>query len=129
MKARFLKGGITDPVAHVNKTNKQASEVWSWTWMFGLVFIIIFSIANLYSATIKKYDLQLYHFIFFGILSIIINHLLLFRHNKYKKYFKEFDKMEKAERRKWAWLSLLIVVAIVIFFFGSFSILTYRLHH
>jgi magnesium-transporting ATPase (P-type) len=129
MKERALKGGITDPAEHLNKAYKQASEVWSWTWMFGLVFIIIFSIANLYSAIIKESNLQLYHFIFFSILSSIINHLLLFRHNKYKKYFKEFDNMEKAERTKWAWISFLVVLSVIIFFFGSFMILTYRLHH
>jgi hypothetical protein len=130
LKARFLKAGITEPEEYYNKIwTKPASEYWSWGFIFGLVFLIFIGIANIYSAIIKETNLQLYHFIIFGILSVIINHLLLFRHDKYLKYFKKFDKMQKAERTKWAWISFLVVLSVIIFFFGSFMILTYRLHH
>jgi hypothetical protein len=130
LKARSLKAGITDPEEQFNKIwTKPVSEFWSWGFIFGLVLIIFIGIANLYSAVIKEYNLQGYHIIIFSILSVIINHLLLFRHDKYLKYFKEFDKMQKAERTKWAWISFMVVLGIILFIAGSFAILTYRLHH
>jgi len=51
----------------------------------------------------------------------------LFKHDKYLGYFKEFEKMEKHEKKKWGWLSLIVIIGIFLYAIGSFVFMSYRL--
>lgn len=127
----FKKMGI-NPLEEVNKAFKRPdigiSSIFAGGLMYGLVFLLCFGVVNLYSAVIQKeLNLQLYHFIALIIMSLIVNHFLLFKRDKYLSYFKEFEKMEKTEKRKWAWISLGVILIILFFSIGSFAFLNYRL--
>ncbi len=54
---------------------------------------------------------------------ILINNYLLFKGNKYLKYFDEFDKCGTNTRQLYSWISFITVVIIVAFFFLSFNVL------
>lgn len=50
----------------------------------------------------------------------ILNEKLLFKNDKYLKYFNEFDKESKRVRYKWNWISFAIITGILAFFVLSF---------
>jgi uncharacterized BrkB/YihY/UPF0761 family membrane protein len=130
-KKHFAKRGI-DPIEEVNKAYKRPdiglSSIFAGGFMYILVFLICFGLVNLYSAVVQKeLNLKLYHFIAFIVVSFVVNYFLLFRHDKYLSYFKEFEKMSRADKKKWAWISLGVILSILIFSIGSFVFLNYRL--
>jgi multisubunit Na+/H+ antiporter MnhB subunit len=121
-----------DPVTEVNKAFKRPdiglSSIFSGGLMYALVGLLCFGIVNLYEGTTQKMlDLTIYHFICIIIISLVVNYLLLFKHDKYLGYFKEFEKMEKADKKMWAWISVGVILGILAFFIGSFIFMNYRL--
>lgn len=130
-KRHFEKMGI-NPVTEVNKAFRRPdiglSSIFSGGLMYILVFLFCFGIVNLYSAITQiELNLKLYHFIALIIISFIVNHFLLFKHDKYLNYFKEFEKMEKTDKMRWACISLGVILIILLFSIGSFVFLNYRL--
>lgn len=57
----------------------------------------------------------------------IFNHIVLFKNDKYLIYFKKFEKMSKQEARKGVWMTILFILAVLLFFVASFTTLTYML--
>jgi hypothetical protein len=53
--------------------------------------------------------------------SLLFNYFTLFRGNRYLTYFKEFDKIEINEKKKYYWMSFIIILFIVAFFITSFK--------
>ena len=54
---------------------------------------------------------------------ILINHLLLFKNDKYLSYFDEFDKMDERKQRRYYLLSLTTILLIIVLFVLSFTLL------
>jgi hypothetical protein len=97
-------------------------------FMYVLFLLISFASINMLSAILQKeFDLKLYHFFILIVLTIIVNHFLLFKRNKYRAYFNEFEKMTQKEKKKWAWISFLVIAGILLYSIGSFVFLDYRL--
>lgn len=71
-------------------------------------------------------NLQLYHFIILIFLTLVVNYFLLFKQKKYLIYFKEFEKMTNGEMKKWARISFIVCIGILLFFIGSFVFMAYR---
>jgi hypothetical protein len=129
----FKKLNIENPVEELNKTFKRPdigiSSIWAGGFMYGLVILLLWGLLNLLSAVfLIKLNLQFYHFIGFFCLSLIINHILLFKNNKYLGYFKKFDKMNNKEKIKWAWISFMVVLSILFIIIGSFVVLSHQYH-
>jgi hypothetical protein len=82
---------------------------------FGLIRVSVISI------------LKLHHFIIFIIAGWVVCYFLFERHGKYLAYFKEFEKMSNEDKKKWAWLSSVIIIGILVFFIGSILFQLYRL--
>ncbi|MCG2792872.1 MAG: hypothetical protein L6262_04910 [Weeksellaceae bacterium] len=104
----------------------------------GQLVLIEFGLFNLLQAGLGKSLIQYvwgpgnpYKWIFIiGMLVIpyLINNQLLWKNDKYLKYFKEFDKEPKQTRRKMAWISFGIILGILAFFVLSFVIASKVLH-
>ena len=102
--------------------------------MGGLIILIEYGLFNILQTILGEPFRQFiwepgnsYKWIFIiGLLAIpwIINEKLLFKNDKYLKYFEEFDKEPKEVRRKWAWISFGIIIGIVGFFILSFILLS-----
>jgi len=104
------------------------SSIRAGGFMHVLVFLICFGLVNYFCGLIQiNVRLRLYHFMIFVIASMVVDHFLLFRQNKYLRYFKEFEKMSHTEKKKWAWISLVTIIGIILFFIGSFFYMSYRL--
>ena len=98
--------------------------------MGGLIILIEYGLFNIFQTILGKSLIQIfwgpgssYKWIFIiGLLVLpwIINEKLLFKNNKYLKYFDEFDKEPKKIRHKYAWISLGIILGIITFFVLSF---------
>ncbi|WP_131777620.1 hypothetical protein [Chryseobacterium sp. JAH] len=135
IKKFYAKGGIddmnkfTDDIIFNNKMSGLHS-IWAGIQMGGLLVFLEYGLFNILQAILGKSLIQLvwqpgnpYKWIFiigFLIIPWIINEQLLFKNEKYLKYFEEFDKETKKVKRKWAWISFGIIIGILTFFVLSF---------
>lgn len=79
--------------------------------VLGIFFFSLLILFNLISyATIT-------HAIIVSALSGIICYFFVFKNDKYLKYFEEFEKDSKAERWKYAWVTLASVIFLFILFY------------
>ena len=130
-KKHFNKMGI-DPITEVNKIFKRPdiglSSIVAGGLMYILIGLLCLGLICLFIAINKvEFNVKIYPFIIIFAICFIVNHLLLFRHDKYLGYFKEFEKMERADMKKWAWISLVVILGILFFSIGSFMFMNYRL--
>jgi hypothetical protein len=125
-------------VNKIKKISRQLSEnrktglssLWAWGHMFFLSLILCFTVNKVVWSLILPPNIGIFDiiesihvlnmksriFIACAILvaiAYLLNHLLVFRKDKYLAYFKEFDKMETTERRKWYLISFIIIVSII----------------
>jgi hypothetical protein len=123
-KRRFAKMGVDNPVEELNKSFKKKDTGISSFRAGGLMILLItlfcFGIINIYLGLLKILYFNAY--VIFPVLPItlLFNYFLLFRHNKYLSYFKEFDEMGRANKKKWAWISLGVILFFFFFAIGSF---------
>jgi hypothetical protein len=132
-KRHFQRMNI-DPVIEVNKSyknpNNGISIFFSGNLMNALLFFIFIGIDCIYSGIKKEFFINnVYVIIFIALISLIINYFLLFKKDKYLIYFKEFDKMEHHKKKKWAMISLLVFLGIMLFLIGSFVFMISRLNN
>ncbi|WP_321437740.1 hypothetical protein [uncultured Bacteroides sp.] len=133
-KKHFKKIDI-NPVNELNNAYKKTDIVgisgfFAGNLMNALLFFICFGIYCIYNGLKKDFLINsVYVIIIIGIISFISNYFLLFRKDKYLKYFKEFDKMKHQEKKKWAMISLLIFGGVLLFLVGSFAFMIYRLNN
>jgi hypothetical protein len=133
-KKRFESFGIDDPIKYWNDAVKRPdiglSSIVSGGLMGGLIGFIGFGIFLCYEGIVKRMDdITPLMFIVIMIPPFIINYFLLFKKDKYLKYFKEFDKKPRKWKIKWAWISFGVIFGILVFLVGSFMFMDYRLHH
>ena len=82
--------------------------------LLGVLSIFFFTLLILFN--LINYGTML-HVIIVSALSGIICYFFVFKNDKYLKYFKEFEKGSKAERWKYAWITLVSVVALFLLFY------------
>jgi glucan phosphoethanolaminetransferase (alkaline phosphatase superfamily) len=102
------------------------SSIWAGGFMYILVFFMCLGTLIFFSVIIQKDFLKFYNFIILLIITLLVNHFLLFKRNKYLKYFKEFEEMPKNVKKKWAWISFVVIIGIWSFCIGSFVFMLYR---
>jgi hypothetical protein len=115
-KRHFEKKGY-DPVDVVNEAYRRPdigiSQIFSGGLMYALPGIFFVGLHCLYIAFVEKpksWEQFLYVFIGYWVISFLINHIFLFRHDKYISYFKEFEKMPRKWKIKWAWISFGVIL-------------------
>lgn len=89
--------------------------------LIGMIFFFfLLGILNLYFEFItSSISLQLYHLVILGGVSLLIYYFVILKNDKYLNYFKEFERMSKKEKRKWAWISLIMSLLIITFWIFS----------
>lgn len=137
IKTYYKKRGIDNPIALIEKVTtseeNSISEVLSGIQMGGLLVMIEFGVfnyiqgalnVNLFGVIAKN----AYYLIgFIALLLIpagIFNYYTLFKNDKYLIFFKEFKQMKVQDTKKYAFISLMAVVSIVLFCISSFVFLT-----
>ncbi len=142
IKKFYAKGGINDMNKFtdeiINDKSSGINSILAGAQTGGLLVFLEYGLFNILQAILGKSLIQYvwgpdnpYKCIFLiGLLIIpwIINNQLLWKNDKYLKYFEEFDKEPKQIRRKWAWISVGIILGILAFFILSFVIASKILH-
>lgn len=135
VKKFYEKGGIndmskfTDEIIFNNKVSGLHS-IWAGIHMGGLIILTEYGLFNIFQFLVGKSLIQyiwepghFYKWIFVAALLIIpwiLNERLLFKDDKYLKYFVEFDKYPRPLKFRWTLISLGIILGIIIFFIVSF---------
>ena len=94
------------------------STIYSGGMIGGLLFLFLVGIAHLICIPLR---LDLYSInkiillVIFLIPSYYISHILVFKNDKYIKYFKEFDKKSKFWKRVWTLITLGLIIGIPLF--------------
>ncbi len=93
-----------------------------------LVFLFCLGLRDFYcGVTRAEFGLGTYQIVILIAAAIAVNHILLFRHDKYLDYFHAFEKMTGTERRKWAWATAGVFSGTILFAIGSFMFWIHRL--
>ncbi|MDR1121947.1 MAG: hypothetical protein LBM08_13650 [Dysgonamonadaceae bacterium] len=133
-KKRFKKLGINNPVEYLKygfrRRDFGISVIYSGGLMGVLILFICFGLFIYYQGIIRKMEhLTILLSVLLMIPPFVINHLLLFKKDKYLKYFKQFDKKPRKWKVKWAWISLGVFLGALAFLISSFAFWIYRLNH
>jgi len=105
---------------------------WATGYMWGILFLIGNGITNSCLAILKTDITQEYQIVIEMVaimaISIIINYFSIFKKYKYLKYFKEFEGFSKLKKRIWGVITLLVLIASIVIYIGSFYFLSARFH-
>jgi hypothetical protein len=121
--------GFNNPVTGIN-------SIWAGMYMGGLLILLEYSIFNFIQAFLGKSLIQYIYRdqenkILFLLLLLtfagLINYFTLFKNDRYLTYFKEFEQMPKQEKKKYPWVSFVVVLLILLIFIGGFAFLGYKL--
>jgi len=95
----------------------------------GLVLLLCYSTTNYYRGIFQYHlNLKIFHYLTMLVVTLVINHFLLFKKSKYLQYFKEFDKLSNRERKKWAWITSFVLIGILLNTIFSVYFMVYRFH-
>ena len=130
-KRHFAKMSIDDPMKLVKTTVNKINSNYEWgissIYAGGFMNIVVgFSSFGLYFSyfIIKQEELNMtiFHLIGIGIIPFVVNYYLLFKKDKYIRYFHRFDKMTRSWKIKWAWISVGAIVVLLIWGIGTLYI-------
>ena len=126
-KRKFEGKGISDIEKEFNKAfaNKEngLSIMVSGGVIIAIVFFLLLSLVILFKRLFSiDLTLEISHFAFIAILSIIPCYLWVFKKDKYLAYFKKYEKWSRTERIKYGVISSFFILLVILFFFGSFTI-------
>jgi hypothetical protein len=125
LKRKFEEKGISDVEKEFNKAfaNKEngLSIMVSGGAIIGIVFFLILSLVILLKRLFNMdLALEISHFVFIAVLSIILCYFFIFKNDKYLAYFKKYENWSRTERLKYGWISLTTISLVIILFFISF---------
>lgn len=132
VREAYKKRGIDNPADLVRyATTRPDIGVVNWKTdiiMILLIAMIVFSMLNFITA-IAGYMIWsswsfLVYLILIGVPSVLINYYALWKDDIYLAYYKEFEKEPKQERLKWAWISFITVILILLLLIFSFWVMT-----
>jgi hypothetical protein len=136
VKKLYAKRGIENPEDvvkdAVNNPKTGTNSIIAGIHMGGLLVMLEYSVFNFTQALIGKSLVQYFFkdvisFVFFLITFLlpagIVNYFLLYKKDKYLKYFKKFDKAFKNNSRKYGWRSFFIVLSFYLLVVFSFVVL------
>jgi hypothetical protein len=128
----YRKRGIEDPKGTVLKAlcnpKTGPSSILSGGHMYIIFFLLIYGSINFISGFLKQeFYLEVEHFMLMFFVALGCGYFMLFRNDKYLRYFKKFERMSVAEKHKSAWLTFFVVASIWLFCIGSFVYRSYRI--
>ena len=132
IKKRFEKTGKPDPMKDIifALTDKRIGES---SYYAGLLIhfppiILLMSLNFTYWAfcnnKLQPTIVYVGTLLFDALLSYLFNYFLLFRKDKYIKYFRQFEKQPHAWKVKWAWISAGVILFPFMMLAGSFWAMT-----
>jgi hypothetical protein len=97
-----------------------------------LLFLLLITLSNFISSLIKIVLFATLNKIAFLLIffepSLLINYFALWQHDRYLIYFQKFEKEKIEEKKKWARISVGVIIGIFIMLIGSCSAMTIAMH-
>lgn len=87
--------------------------------MISLFFFYSIGILSVIFMMLEIHNSLNWAFIFSAILSFFTSYFALFKDDKYIAYFKKCDKMSKADKIKWAFITLVVVIFSILSLIAS----------
>jgi len=117
---RYKELGV-DPIKEIDKAFGDKEYGLSMTVaggaLIGILFFFFLAVLNvLIKLLIGNITLSAVHFILCGILSVVLSYSLVFKKDKYLRYFEMFEGWGKAERRKYGWFAFAFVLSVFCLF-------------
>ena len=114
-RKRFEKRGIKDSIAYLTDDIESYTFMIAYKLIIGLPIMLLFGLHNFYflvffANEVPTFEAYVYPIVVYCIISFVINDYVLFRKDKYLKYFKVFSKMPHQWRVKWAWISFGVIL-------------------
>lgn len=136
VKKLYAKRGVENPEAVVKDAlinpKTGTNSIIAGIHMGGLLVMLQYSIFNFIQASIGESLVQYFFknvisFVFFLVTFLlpagVVNYFLLYKNDKYLKYFKAFDKGFKNNGRKYGWRCFFIVSFFYLLVIFSFIVL------
>lgn len=138
VKKIYARRGIHNPnemIDNIVLKNEKTGlySIWAGIQMGGLLVLIEYGLFNILQAILGKpliqyvWESNLYKWVFIIVLLImpwVINNQLLWKDDKYLKYFEQFDQETKKVKTKWFLISLAVIIGITVFFILTFVLLS-----
>jgi len=136
IKRLYKKRGVNDPEKAIKKALTDPSDstiiVLTDTFMCILLFLLLITLSNFISSLIKIVLFATLNKIAFLLIffepSLLINYFALWQHDRYLIYFQKFEKEKIEEKKKWARISVGVIIGIFIMLIGSCSAMTIAMH-
>jgi hypothetical protein len=124
-KRLYRKWGIVDAKEAFNEAFERPdigiSSIRASAFIGCLGLLICYGLSEIiYTLIGVDFKPRLHHLIIYTIINLVVLYYLSYRNDKYLSYFKELDGMCQRDRKKWAWLSFLIIIGILFFFISIF---------
>ena len=85
--------------------------------LIGILFFFFLATLNvLLKLLIGNNTLSAVHFILCGILSVVLSYSLVFKKDKYLRYFEMFEGWGKTDKRKYGWITFAFVLFVFCLF-------------
>jgi hypothetical protein len=136
VKEMYAKRGVQNPeeaVKHaVNSSKTGTNGIIAGIHMGGLLVMLELSIFNFIQVIAGKFLIQYFLKDAFSVMLLLIvflvpagvvNYFILFKDDKYLRYFNKFDKTLKGKNRKYGWISFFIVLSFWLITILSFVVL------
>lgn len=137
IKKMYAKRGVQNPEEAVkyavNNPKTGTNSIIAGIHMGGLLVMLELSIFNFIQVIADKFVIQYFFRDAFSVILLlvvflvpagVVNYFILFKDDKYLRYFKKFDKTLKGKNRKYGWISFFIVLCFWLITILSFVVLT-----
>lgn len=132
IKEAYKRRGVQNPEKLVKKAlvdPQRSTIIWlADIFMCLLIIVLLFTLLNFVSSIYGSLILGNLNKVVFLIIclvpSLVLNYYALWQNDKYLTYFTNFEKEPKSLKRKWAWISLAIILSIFSLLILSFIIMT-----
>lgn len=127
VKKRLEEKGVRNIQKEIDKAfgNKEfgLSVMVAGGALIGILFFFFLAVLNISLKLLSENPtLSNVHFIFCGILTVVLSYFFVFKNDKYLKYFEIFEGCGKADKRKYSWLTLAFVLVVFCLFVLSVKI-------
>ncbi len=118
------KYDIEDPVEYYNSMWTDKKHGWGimfiGSWLIGIVGIALISLGKIAISIFNiGADLTIFYFLIMALISALICNFLVFKNDKYLRYFEVFERWTKTEKRLNIFLSVCCILFIIALFFIS----------
>ena len=127
-KRAYKLYGIKDPEKEIKVVLRNPEDsldsIISGGFIVSLIALILFGITLIISSILQIDKVSPLLFLLMTIPpALYLDYIYIEKKRKYRKYYDKFEKLSNREKNKWAWITFLIIVLVILFVIISFWIM------